>query len=62
MTSPDLWGVVVVEANPKEQVIRAISVWRVAAPGFFKMTKTVPAMPVQEILPILAGVSQKLNG
>ncbi|MDA1127425.1 MAG: DUF3303 family protein [Chloroflexi bacterium] len=61
-SSPDLWGVLICEAETVEQVVRGIAVWRLAVPGFFKMTKTAPAMPVQEILPLIGEISQTING
>ncbi len=61
-SSPDLWGVLICEAETMEQVVRGIAVWRLAVPGFFTSTKTAPAMPVQEILPLIAEINQTVNG
>ncbi len=54
--TPDLWGVLTVEANSAADVFRALDVWRVSVPGFFKTTKAAPAMPVQEALPLAAEI------
>ena len=56
LSSPDFWGVVVLEADTVEQVIRAIGVWRAAVPGFFKLTRTAPAISVQDIIPLGAEI------
>jgi hypothetical protein len=61
-STPDLWGVVIFEAVSVEKVVEAIGQWRVAGAGFFKSTKTAPVMPVQEIIPIIGGMMEKLNG
>jgi hypothetical protein len=45
----DLWGVMLFEADSAADVERHLNVWRVAAPGVFKTTKTAPAMPVEEL-------------
>ena len=36
--------------------------WRASVPGFFKTTKTAPAMPVQEIIPLTGEINQGVNG
>ncbi len=61
-STPDLWGTLVFEADSVEKVVEAIGQWRIAAAGFFKSTKTAPVMPVQEILPLIGGMVEKLNG
>lgn len=58
--TPDSWGIIMMEADNVEQVFRAISVWRAAAPGFFKLTRTAPASPIQEIIPLAADIQAKL--
>jgi hypothetical protein len=45
----DLWGVMLFEADSAADVERHLNVWRVAAAGFFKTTRTAPAMPVEEL-------------
>jgi hypothetical protein len=39
-----------------------LSAWRAATPGFFKMTKTAPASPVQETVERTAAMLQRLGG
>ena len=46
--TPSNWGVTVFKADSVEAATSLISMWRVAAPGFFKKVKMSPAMPVKE--------------
>ena len=46
--TPDNWGVSIFEADSAADVIRLFDTYRAAAPGFFKMTKTAPAVTAQE--------------
>lgn len=52
--TPDLWGILILEAENAADLFRAIEMWRAAGAGFFKSTKTSPLTPVQEIMPIVA--------
>ena len=58
--TPDLWGTLLVEADSAEAVMRAIGLWRAAGAGFFKFTKTAPALPVQEIITLTGEIQQSL--
>ena len=60
--TPDLWGVLIMEAENAADVFRAIGMWRAAGPGFFKTIKTAPALPIEEVIPVVAGVVQQLGG
>ena len=51
ISTPDLWGTVVLEADSFDQVMRAIGVWRAAVPGMFTTTKTAPARPFKRSSP-----------
>jgi hypothetical protein len=50
--TPDGWGILLAEADNPQAITRTLDVWRVAGGGFFKTTKTAPALPVKEILPL----------
>lgn len=52
--TPDAWGILICEAENAADVFRAIDMWRAAAAGFFKSTKTSPATPIQEVIPVAA--------
>jgi hypothetical protein len=60
--TPDNWGILIVEAESVAAVETTLSVWRAAQPGFFKLTKTAPASPVQETIGRSAAILQKLGG
>ena len=59
--TPDGWGIVVAETDSVAALNDAIGVWRAASPGFFKMIKTSPAMPVQEAIPSSVALLQALG-
>jgi hypothetical protein len=46
--TPDNWGVTLFKANSAQAANSLITLWRVSAPGFFKMVKMSPAVPVKE--------------
>lgn len=53
-TTPDGWGITVVEAESAAAITRTLALWRMRCPGFFEVTKTAPAQPVREALDDLA--------
>ena len=58
--TPDNWGILLLEAESVGDVIRAIDMWRAAGAGFFKVTKTAPAMPIQDIIPLGAEIIEAI--
>ncbi len=58
--TPDLWGIIVTEAETAEDMIRAIELWRASGPGFFKTVKTAPAAPIQDMVPMIGEIIQTL--
>lgn len=60
-TTPDLWGVTLVEADDVGSVSNVINSWRIACPGIFKSTKISPARPVQEAMESAAELIKKLS-
>ena len=60
--SPDSWGVLLAEAESVAAIEGAINVWRAAIPGFFRVTRTAPAAPVQENIGRTAELLQRLGG
>jgi hypothetical protein len=58
--TPDNWGILLVESESAQAVADALSLWRAAVPGFFKVTKTSPAIPVQESIPATGKLLQML--
>ena len=59
-STPDNWGVIIMEADRAEDVHDAMVIWRASTAGFFKSTKTAPAMPVEEAVPRNAALLQAL--
>jgi hypothetical protein len=57
----DNWGVALVNADDPAAVERGIAVWRAAVPGFFKCTRTAPALPIAEALPLHLEVVKSLG-
>jgi hypothetical protein len=58
--TPDNWGILLVESDSAQAVSDALGMWRAAVPGFFKVTKTSPAVTVQEAIPATAKLLQML--
>ena len=56
--TPDNWGILIVESDSAQAVNDALGMWRASVPGFFKVTKTSPAVPVQEGIPELGKLLQ----
>lgn len=58
--TPDAWGIILMEAETAADAFRAIDLWRAAGAGFFKFTKTAPAMPIQELIPVANEIQSAL--
>lgn len=48
--TPDGWGVLVVESESAEALQQALGLWRAAGRGFFQITKTAPAVSVEDAM------------
>jgi len=57
----DGWGILIAEAESAAGIAEAVDMWRAAGAGFFKSTKTSPAVPVQESMPRTAELLKALN-
>jgi hypothetical protein len=60
-TTPDGWGMSLIEADEPEAVYRALNLWRAAGAGLFKQTRTAPALPVQEAMNLADGMLQHMH-
>ena len=49
------------EAESAAAINQALVMWRAACPGFFKTTRTAPAMTVQESIPLTAELLKTLG-
>lgn len=59
--TPDGWGIIVMEAQNAADVVRSMDMWRMAVGGFFKSTRTAPAIPVDESIPLSEGIAKALG-
>ena len=59
--TPDFWGVTLFNADAVSDVSDFVNMWRIACPGIFKTTKVSPARPVQESLPSMSELIQKIQ-
>ena len=46
--TPDNWGILLAEADSAMDMDLALATWRMAGAGFFRLTKTAPAVPIAE--------------
>jgi len=61
VSTGDYWGITIAEADTEEQLVKDMSVWRMAKPGLFKTTKTSPAMEIAQVLPILMKLKKQFE-
>jgi hypothetical protein len=61
VSTSDYWGVTISEAETEEQLVKDISVWRIAKPGLFKSVKSTVAMEIAQVLPILMKIKKQLE-
>jgi len=59
--TPDLWGITLFEVDSAADAEAFADVWRAAGAGFFKLTKTAPVSPVQEVMPRAAELLKALR-
>lgn len=59
--TPDGWGILLAEAETAADINQALNMWRAAGVGFFKFTKTSPAMPIQEAISRTAELLKTLS-
>lgn len=50
-STPDGWGILLTEADSAAAINAAITQWRAAGAGFFRSTRTAPALPVEDAIP-----------
>lgn len=60
-TTPDGWGVTLIEAENVADIFESLNLWRAAAPGIFKVTKIAPAMPVKDLMGQMGQILEKLS-
>jgi len=60
--TPDAWGILLMEADSAMDAALALDSWRMAGAGFFKQTKTAPALPITEAMPHWAEALTAIDG
>ena len=58
--TPDNWGIMLYEAEDTASAIETIDLWRPAGAGFFKYTKTAPAVPVERGVALMTPMMEAL--
>ena len=58
--TPDGWGILLFEAESAQDASLSLELWRAAGAGFFKMTKTAPAVPIEESMPVMEKMFEAL--
>jgi len=56
----DNWGITLIEADSAMDVSMTLATWRTACAGIFKMTKTTPAIPIAEGMPVWEEMIKKV--
>ena len=59
--TPDGWGMTLLEADSAFDVGMTNDMWRAAGAGFFRTTKTAPAVPIEESMSVAEQMLKSLN-
>jgi hypothetical protein len=59
--TPDGWGITLIEAESAAAVNAAMMQWRALEGDYFKVTRTAPAMPVEEAIPQLQKILNEVG-
>lgn len=59
--TPDGWGILLLDAPDPGAVAHALDIRRIAGTGFFKVTRTSPAIPVTDSIAVAAELIKKLS-
>ena len=61
MSTSDMWGITIEEAENEEQMTRSSMIWRLAKPGYIKVMKTTPAMDATKMIPLVMKLKKQLD-
>ena len=61
MSTSDMWGITIEEAENEEQMARGSMVWRLAKPGYIKVMKTTPAMDATKMIPLVMKLKKEMD-
>lgn len=61
MSTSDMWGITIEEAENEEQMTRDSMIWRLAKPGYIKIMKTTPAIDATKMIPLIMKMKKQLE-
>ena len=61
MSTSDMWGITIEEAENEEQMARGSMIWRLAKPGYIRVMKTTPAMDATKMIPLVMKMKKQLE-
>ena len=62
ISTSDMWGITIEEAENEEQMAKGSMMWRLAKPGYLKVMKTTPAMEATKIIPLVMKLKKDIEG
>ena len=62
MSTSDMWGITIEEAENEEQMTRGSMIWRLAKPGYIRVMKTTPAIEATKMIPLIMKMKKQLEG
>ena len=61
MSTSDMWGITIEEAENEEQMTRGSMIWRLAKPGYIRVMKTTPAIEATKMIPLIMKMKKQLE-
>ncbi len=62
VSTSDMWGITIEEADNEEQLAKGSMMWRLAKPGYITVMKTTPAMEAIKIIPLMMKLKKEIEG
>ena len=62
VSTSDMWGITIEEAENEEQMAKGSMMWRLAKPGYLRVMKTTPAMEAVKIIPLVMKLKKEIEG
>jgi hypothetical protein len=61
VSTSDMWGITIEEAENEEQMAKGSMMWRLAKPGYLRVMKTTPAMEAVKIIPLVMKLKKEIE-
>ena len=61
VSTSDMWGITIEEAENEEQMAKGSMMWRLAKPGYITLMKTTPAMDATKMIPLVMKMKKQLE-